>query len=148
MATLDYNPKSKSKKRGEVPPGLYPFRVTFAEPKVFNSKKNPGTKLPGMTAHLDVFSPNQVIKAYENFFLTEDALWKLEKFGDCIGLPWDEENPHATEEYMNKTGQAYFTREKGNKYLVVKEFVMPKSNSSEKSSAAVPPSVSDDDILF
>jgi|2_EtaG_2_1085320.scaffolds.fasta_scaffold62907_2 hypothetical protein len=142
MGKLGYNPKIRSKKKGEVPPGVYQFRVFDIQEREF------GTGTEGMTITFDVFADNRVIKAYENMYYTDDAQWKLERFFEAIGLVWKEEEPYDKEEILNKTGTAYFTRAKDEKYLGVKEFLMPKSGPVQNSGKVIPPSMPDEDVPF
>jgi len=142
MGKLGYNPSIRSKKKGEVPPGLYQFRVSAIQERKF------GTGTKGMTVTFDVFADNRIIKAYENMYYTDDAQWKLEDFFASLGLVWKEDEPYDREEILNKMGTAYFTRGKGEKYLGVKEFVMPKSAPDQNSGKAIPLSVPDEDVPF
>ena len=142
MGKLGYNPSIRSKKKGEVPPGVYQFRVFDIQERKF------GTGTRGMTVTFDVFADNRVIKAYENMYYTEDAHWKLEDFFAALGLVWKEEEAYDKEEILNKMGSAYWTRAKGEKYLGVKEFIMPKSAPNQKSGKDTPPPMSDEDVPF
>jgi len=150
MVEFNYNPGSMKEKPRDVPPGIYSFMVIHMEPKVFYSKvpATLGDKIPGCCAHLNIFAPGRVVKAFENIFFHDKGLWKLKKLLECVGGTWDPDRTHQPKEFIQQSGQASFTRKKGNKYLEVQDFIMPESTSDQKPEAEPPPSVSDEDVPF
>ena len=136
---LEFNPEEASDK-SEVAQGVYNFTVENIEPRVFRTGKK------GMTATLCVFLENKMVKVYENMYYTSRALWKIKELCKAVDVPWPGDGQGLdSNDLLGKAGRAYFGRDKGEKYLKVKEFLKPGASESEVQN---PPIVRDEDVPF
>ena len=138
---LEFNPEEAADK-SEITNGVYNFTIEGIEPRVFSTGKK------GLTATLCVFMDNRMIKVYENMYYTSRALWKIRELCKCVGTAWPKDGVGLdSKDLLGKAGKAYFGRDKGEKYLKVKEFIFDDSDTSE-SGVHNPPSIRDEDVPF
>jgi len=139
MAILDFDPADANKK-AEIPSGVYEFRVERIEARKF------GTGRKGAVVHFVAFTPDRMIKLWENMFYTDAALWRWEELCKSIGTPWVK--PIDTDNIIGKPGKAFFGREKGDKFLKIMEYIPHEEAPESESARATPPSVADEDVPF
>ena len=95
--------------------GTYPFTIKRATARVFST----GTE--GLEVEMEVFlDGDRVIKCYENLFYTRKAKWKVRDLCNSIGI--DFESRPEPEEYVGKSGKAFFSRKGDRRWLEVEEF--------------------------
>jgi hypothetical protein len=111
---MSFDPKDVAG-RPSTHKGTYPFTVARATKRVFST----GTE--GFELEMDVFIDNdRVIKCYENLFYTRKAKWKVRDLCDSVGI--DFEARPEPEEYVGKSGKAFFSRKGDRRWLEVEEF--------------------------
>lgn len=140
MAILDFNPADAQKKT-EIPSGVYEFRVERIE-----ANRKFGTGRIGAVVHFVAFTPNRMIKLWENMFYTDASLWRWEELCKSVGVPW--EAPIDTDNIVGKSGRAFFGREKGDKFLKIAEYIPLERAPKSEPAPAKPPSVAEEDVPF
>lgn len=138
MVRLNFNPNDAADK-AEVPQGVYDFRVSSIQERVF------GTGTEGMTATLDVFLEDRMIKVYENLYYTKKALWRIRELCKCVSVDWPEDGGLDSEDLIGKSGTAFFGRKKGEKFLNIMEFIKPSTSEPNKN---LPPLPLEDEVPF
>lgn len=132
MAKLNHNPDDIE---DGIPEGVYTFNVTSANLTNFSTGNS------GMTVVLSVFNDQFNFTAYENFTFTTRAKWKLKKFCEALGIPFEDEDLD-TDLFEGKSGLADFKRV--GQYLEVRRFL----TEGEAEEHSEHPAVNADSIPF
>ena len=138
---LSFNVEDAADKR-DIPNGVYLFRIAQINERKFST----GTE--GMSVQFDVFLDNKSapITVWENMYYAPKALWKLRDMCKSVGVEFKQ--GLDSEELLRKSGRAFFHRKKGDQFLSLEEFIIPKDGSPPDEESPPIPAVMDDDISF